>query len=92
MGRKAKQRVKKAIKKARGTANERKMAEVPLGMPADDVLKLWGPGLRSKKLGEDEQGHIVEWEYVWGFLVFRRRKRGKIRCYRVVEKRVKGDG
>ena len=65
------------------------MDEVPLGMPADEVLKKWGKGKKSIDLGKDKQGVVVGWEYPWGLLVFKRRKRKGVTCYRVVEKRAK---
>jgi hypothetical protein len=77
--------------------NAFKMAEIPLGTPADEVRKRWKKPLRTKDLGKDPHGtvagvagHVVEWEYPWGSLVFKRRRYGGARCYRVVEKRVKG--
>jgi len=74
------------------------MRRVPLGLPADEVLKRVGRGKRSKKLGIDtderslmngKPGYIVEWEYSWGVLVFKRREVDGVHCYRVVEKRAK---
>lgn len=77
-----------------------KLADIPLGLPADEVLKRAGRGTRSRDLGLDPdeqgylggvQGHIFEWEYPWGYLVFKRRRWGEddAHCYRVVEKREK---
>lgn len=68
-------------------------------MPADKVLKRWGKPLRVKDLGEDKdkravmaegvKNYIIEWEYPWGVLTFKRRRYGGAHCYRVVGKRVK---
>ena len=75
-----------------------RMAQVPLGMAADKVLKRWKKPLRVKDLGEDkdkrgefvgEKGHVVGWEYPWGFLTFKRRRYGGAHCYRVMEKCVR---
>jgi len=66
----------------------RKAPRIPIGTSADDVLKRWDRALRTRSLGKDSEGFIVECEYRWGFLVF---KKGRgpdgtgARCYRVVE-------
>ncbi len=76
------------------------MTEIPLGLPADEVRKRVGQPERSRGLGEDLDargvlagvvGKIIEWEYPWGYLVFKRRRYGGAHCYRVVEKRVKDE-
>ena len=75
-----------------------KLAEIPLGTPADEVLKRWKRPLRTKRLGKDKDqrgtlggivGKVFEWEYPWGRLTFKRRRHGGAHCYRVVEKRMK---
>lgn len=58
---------------------------VRVGMPADDVLKAWGKGLRSKEVGSDAQGLIVEWIYEDAILVMKRWEIGGVTCYRVAE-------
>lgn len=78
--------------------NAARMAQIPVGTPADKVLKRWGKPLRVRDLGEDKDkraamaevvGYVVEWEYPWGSLVFKRRRYGGAHCYRVVEKKVR---
>lgn len=56
---------------------------VRVGMPADDVLKVWGKGLRSEQVGSDAQGLIVEWVYEDATLIMKMREIGGVRCYRV---------
>lgn len=77
-----------------------RMAQIPLGTPADKVLKRWGKPLRVRDLGKDKDkrstmagvvGYVVEWKYRWGVLVFKRRRYGGAHCYRVVEKRAKDE-
>lgn len=62
---------------------------VRVGMPADDVLKVWGKGLRSKKLGSNAQGLIVEWIYEDAILVMKRWEMDGVTCYRVAEIRLR---
>jgi len=73
------------------------MAQVPIGLPADEVLKRVGRPERTKSLGVDPdgffagvKGYAVEWEYPWEYLVLKRREVDGVTCYRVMEKRPKG--
>jgi len=75
-----------------------KMAEIPLGTPADEVRKRWRQPLRTRRLGRDKDprgtlggvvGKVFEWEYAWGILMFKRRRYGGAHCYRVVGKRAR---
>jgi len=78
--------------------NATKMAQIPLGMPADEVRRRVGQPKRTRRLGKDKDprgtlggivGKVFEWEYPWGILMFKRRRYGGAHCYRVVEKRMK---
>lgn len=75
-----------------------KLADIPLGLSADEVRKRVGQPKRTRRLGEDPDsrgvlagvvGKVFEWEYPWGYLTFKRRRYGAAHCYRVVEKRPK---
>lgn len=61
---------------------------VYIGMPADDVLKVWGQGLRTNVLGQDTQGLVVEWVYQDATLTMKRWQEGRITCYRVAKIRL----
>ena len=79
-----------------------RLTQVPLGLPADEVLRRVKRPKRTRHLGLDPdlrswmngmQGKVFEWEYSWGVLVFKRRRADDDghgpHCYRVVEKRAK---
>ena len=58
---------------------------VYIGLPADDVLKVWGKALGTAVMGRDAQGLIVKWIYADAALVMKRWKIGRVTCYRVAE-------
>ena len=58
---------------------------VRLGMPADDVLQVWGKGLRTEVIGQDSDGLVVAWVYDDARLIFRRSWLGGTYQYRVSE-------
>lgn len=58
-------------------------------MPADDIVKVWGEGLRAEKVGEDIRGAVVEWVYEDVVLTMKRREIGGVDCYRVMEIRLR---
>ena len=61
----------------------KRLRGVYLGMPADDVLKVWGEGLEVEVVQRSPHGLVVRWLYEDAILTMRRRRRGKITCYRV---------
>lgn len=58
---------------------------VRIGMPADDVLELWGKGSATRQVGTDSFGLVMEWHYPYATLVIKMREVGGVTCYRVVE-------
>lgn len=58
---------------------------VYIGMPADDVLQVWGKGLRTELLGQDSEGLIVAWVYEDARLIMKRSWLGGTYQYRVSE-------
>lgn len=94
--------VKGSLARMAAARAARKMAEVPLGTPADVARRRWRYRAKIRSLGEDpdprgvmagKPGYIFEWEFPWGVLVFKRRRWGEnsAHCYRVVEKKAKDD-
>lgn len=60
---------------------------VRLGMPADEVLKLRGRSEAEsttlpRVIGQDEEGHVVEWYYP-DIIVEMRRRNGQYRVAKV---------
>jgi len=62
---------------------------VHIGMPADDVLKVWGQGVRTEVLGQDSEGLVVAWVYRDARLVMKRSRLGGTYQYRVAEIRLR---
>jgi len=63
---------------------------VRVGMPSDDVLKVWGRGTRpAEKVGSNAQGLIVKWTYEDATLVMKRWEIGGVTRYRVAEIRLR---
>ena len=62
---------------------------VCIGMPADDVLKVWGKGVRTEALGTDSEGLIVAWVYQDARLIMKRSWLGGTYQYRVAEIRLR---
>ena len=62
---------------------------VYIGMPADDVLKVWGQGVRTEVLGQDSEGLVVAWVYHDATLVMKRSWLGGTYQYRVAEIRLR---
>lgn len=62
-----------------------KPGEVYVGMAADDVIILWGEPVRTRIVGRDEEGAIVEWVYSEARLIMKRWEMDGVLCYRVAE-------
>lgn len=62
---------------------------VYIGMPADDVLKVWGKGVRTEVLGTNSEGLIVAWVYQDARLTMKRSWLGGTYQYRVAEIRLR---
>lgn len=58
---------------------------VYIGMPADDVLQIWGKGLRTEVLGQDSEGLVVAWVYQDARLIMKRSWLADTYQYRVAE-------
>jgi hypothetical protein len=58
---------------------------VTMGMLADTVLEIRGKGISAKKVGRDENGLLVEWQYPDATYLMGRRLQGTIEAYRVIK-------
>jgi len=58
---------------------------VKIGTPADTVLELRGKGISSRQVGRDENGLLVEWEYLDVTYLMGRRVQNGIEAYRVIK-------
>ena len=58
---------------------------VYIGMPADNVLRIWGKGVRTEVLGEDSEGLVVAWVYQDARLIMKRSWLADTYQYRVAE-------
>ncbi len=54
-------------------------------MAADDVIILWGEPVRTRIVGRDDEGAILEWVYSEAKLIMKRWEIDGVLCYRVAE-------
>ncbi len=58
---------------------------VSLGMSADDVLARKGKAATVAKIGNDQNGLIVEWQYQDATYLLARREKSGVEAYRVIK-------
>ena len=62
---------------------------VYIGMPADDVVTVWGDPVRTRMVGHDDEGVVVEWVHSDAKLIMKKWEIGGVFCYRVAEIRLR---
>ena len=67
-----------------GQVNSQKSVVV-LGMSADEVLAKKGKASTVTKIGSDQNGLIVEWQYQDAIYLLARREKSGVEAYRIIK-------